>query len=72
MEASLKSAFLLTLLLTSGLLLLSTNMPGVDAQPLKDIPCKSDKDCARECEGDTHHCDSNNLCLCVPGYKNCC
>ena len=57
----------------------STSIRRDDAHPLKtkqqtnlpELPCKTEADCARQCEGPIHQCDSGT-CLCVPGYAHCC
>ncbi|KAK4843771.1 hypothetical protein QYF36_012435 [Acer negundo] len=81
MEASWKSVFLLALLVSSYLSSSSSSsIRRDDVQTLKSkqqtnlpkLPCKTDADCARQCEGPTHHCLNSGTCLCVPGFAHCC
>ncbi|KAL9419252.1 hypothetical protein AB3S75_037080 [Citrus x aurantiifolia] len=73
METSFKSAILITLLVSSCVLF-SISMPAADAQPQKQIPCKSDVDCEKghNCSESNSRCLNTGFCLCIPGSKNCC
>ncbi|OMO58649.1 defensin-like protein [Corchorus olitorius] len=73
MEAALKTAVFITLLLSFGVLL--SSVPTIEAQTpqqQQQYPCVTNAECREQCSTNFNVCGNNGFCECIPGDPNCC